>query len=158
MKTELVQAFQARIITASPNDLVVINYEMLMAEIEEAKEVFDPEDMGDYNRSMERANKLLNELSFNLDFSFEISKDLMSLYIFVSKKFIESSQQTNIQPLFTAQEVLGNLLVGWKEANKTEAQEMPMTKNAQQLYAGLTYGKGQLNETVYNDQSRGFKA
>lgn len=31
-------------------------------------------------------------------------------------------------------------------------------KNGQQVYAGLTYGKGTLNETVYQENTRGFKA
>ena len=158
MKTELVQEFQARIVTASQNDLVVINYEMLMAELDESIEIFDTSNMGPFKHSMERATRLLNELSFNLDFSFEIAKDLMSLYIFVNKKLIEASQKISIQPLFTAQDVLSTLLVGWREANKTELKTAPLIQNGQQLYAGLTYGKGSLNETVYIDQSRGFKA
>lgn len=158
MKTELVQEFQARIVTASQNNLVVINYEMLMAELKEAIEIFNTADMASFNHSMLRATKLLNELSFNLDFSFDISKDLMSLYIFVNKKLIEASQKLSIQPLFTAQDVLSTLLVGWREANKTEMQTEPLIQNGQQLYAGLTYGKESLNESVYVDQSRGFKA
>lgn len=158
MKTELVQEFQARIVTASQNDLVVINYEMLMAELEDAIEIFDTVNMAPFKHSMDRATKLLNELSFNLDFSYDISKDLMSLYIYVNKKLIEASQKISIQPLFTAQDVLSTLLVGWREANRTENKTATLIQNGQQLYAGLTYGKGFLNESVYIEQGRGFKA
>lgn len=158
MKTVLVKEFQQRIVSASQNDLLVINYEMLMAELDEAIEKFDLQDMAAYNTSMGRATKLLNELSQNLDFTYDISKDLMSLYIFVNKKFIEASTQNSVQPLHTAQDVLGTLLVGWKEANRTEDNDTPVIQNSQQLFAGLTYGKGSLNETVYQDQSRGFRA
>ena len=158
MKTELVKEFHQRIVSASQNDLVVINYEMLMAELDEAIEKFDLESMTAYNTAMTRATKLLNELSQNLDFAYEISKDLMSLYIFVNKKFIEASTENSVQPLHTAQDVLSSLLVGWKEANKTEANDTPVIQNSQQLYAGLTYGKDSLNETVYEHQGRGFKA
>lgn len=158
MKTALVKEFQQRIVSASQNDLVVINYEMLMAELDEAIEKFDVQDMTAYNTSMGRATKLLNELSQNLNFVYEISKDLMSLYIFVNKQFIEASTQGKVKPLHTAQDVLGSLLVGWKEANKTVAYDAPVIQNSQQLYAGLTYGKGTLNETVYEHQGRGFKA
>ena len=154
----MIQEFQARIVAASQNDLVVINYEMLMAELDEAVELFDESNMAPFNRAMEKATRLLNELSFNLDFQYEISKDLMSLYIFVNKKLIEASQKISIKPIHTAQEVLNALLVGWKEAAKKEAKDTPLVQNSQQVYAGLTYGKGQLNETVYSDRSRGFKA
>ncbi len=158
MKTELVKEFHQRIVSASQNDLVVINYEMLMAELDEAIEKFDKMNMTAYNTAMSRATKLLNELSQNLNFVYDISKDLMSLYIFVNKKFIEASTLNSVQPLFTAQDVLGSLLVGWKEANRTEVSEPPVIQNSQQLYAGLTYGKDSLNETVYENQGRGFRA
>ena len=160
MKADMVQAFQARIVTASQNDLVVINYEMLMAELDEAVELFDDKNLSAYYKSLEKATKMLNELSFSLDFDYEIAKELMSLYIFINKKLVEASQKKSVQPIFTAQDVLGSLLVGWKEATKQVVMgESPMIQNGQQLYAGLTYGKGQLNETVYNDSAgRGFRA
>ncbi len=160
MKADMVQAFQARIVTASQNDLVVINYEMLMAELDEAAELFDIGNLGPYFKSLEKATKMLNELSFSLDFEYEIAKELMSLYIFINKKLVEASQKKSVQPIFTAQDVLGSLLVGWKEATKQAAMgDSPMIQNGQQLYAGLTYGKGQLNETVYNNSAgRGFRA
>ena len=44
MKTHLVKAFQTRIVTASQNDLVIINYEMLMAELDDAIDKYDHED------------------------------------------------------------------------------------------------------------------
>lgn len=158
MKTELVKDFQQRIVSASKNDLVVINYEMVMAEIDEAIELHDMADKVNFSATMSRATKLLNELSLNLDFQYEISKDLMSLYIFVNKKFIEASAKYSVAPLKAAQDVLNTLLVGWKEISSVSAQEKPMIKNSQQVYAGLTYGKGTLNETVYNNDGRGFKA
>ena len=159
MRSALVQEFQARIVTASRSDLVVINYEMLMAELDEAIEFIEGGDNKRYHDCMSRARKLLNELMINLDFSYDISRELMSLYVYVNKRFIEASQVLNSAPLHTAQEILGTLLVGWKEANKSEDNEKaPLIQNGQQLYAGLTYGKGSLNETVYNQQGRGYRA
>lgn len=154
----MVQEFQARIVTASQNDLVVINYEMLLAELDEAVEFFGSEDLSAFSRSMKKAGKMLNELSYNLDFKYDISRDLMSLYIFVNRKIIEASQSTSVEPIFSAQAVLNSLLVGWKEAAREMVQDVPLIQNGQQLYAGLTYGKKHLNETVYNEGSRGFKA
>ena len=48
------------------------------------------------------------------------------------------------------------------EAEKISSEDTsaPIMENAQTIYAGLTYGKGSLNETYLNaqDYNRGFKA
>lgn len=129
-----------------------------MAELDDAIDKYDHEDHKGFAKSMNQATRLLRELSDNLDFRYEISKDLMSLYIFVNKKFIEASHSKSMKPLHVAKDVLSSLLLGWQEATKSEAQTAPLIQNSQQVYAGLTYGKGSLNETVYSDQTRGFKA
>lgn len=158
MNATLMKEFQTRIVTASANDLVLINYEMLMAELEDAICFHDMGDEKGFEKALKRATRLLRELSDNLDFQYEISRDLMSLYIFVNKKFIEASMNMTVQPLQSAADVLGTLLLGWQEANKQAIKTAPLVQNSQQVYAGLTYGKGQLNETVYNDRTRGYKA
>lgn len=158
MKKALIKDFQQRIVSAGKGDLVIINYEMLMAELDEALELHDMADKVNFDATMNRATKLLNELSMNLDFQYDISRDLMSLYIFISKQLIEATFHHTKEPIEVAQKLLATLLVGWQEANSQVTQDSPVIENSQQLYAGLTYGKGTLNETVYNDKSRGFKA
>jgi len=55
--------------------------------------------------------------------------------------------------------VLKKLLIGFEGVSK-EDHSGPMMRNTQQLYAGLTYGKGKLNETYIdlNSRNRGFTA
>lgn len=158
MNATLIKEFQNRIVTASQNDLVVINYEMLMAELDEAIGYYNDQDEKGFAKAMTQATRLLRELSDNLDFRYEISKDLMSLYIFVNKKFIDASMTNMVQPLYTAKDVLSSLLLGWREASAKEVTKGPLIQNSQQLYAGLTYGKGSLNETVYQESNRGYRA
>lgn len=159
MNAALAKEFQNRIVNASQSDLVVINYEMLMAELDEAVLKFESQDSDGFTHSMRQATKLLRELSMNLDFQYEIAKDLMSLYIFIEKRFIEASQKNSIRPIQSARDVLSVLLLGWQQAAKNEPMsKVPVIGNGQQVYAGLTYGKGTLNETVYEGGSRGFKA
>jgi len=59
--------------------------------------------------------------------------------------------------LESAVSVLQKLLTGFEGVSKEDTSG-PMMRNTQQLYAGLTYGKGTLNETYIdpNDRSRGF--
>lgn len=37
-------------------------------------------------------------------------------------------------------------------------QSLPSMKNTEKIYAGLTYGKNDLNEMVMSDKNRGFNA
>lgn len=158
MNAALAKEFQNRIVNASSSDLVIINYEMLMAELDEATLKFETGDELGFAKCMKQATRLLRELSDNLDFRYDISKDLMSLYIFINKKFIDASLKQSIRPIEAAKDVLNVLLLGWQEAAKADNNKGPLIKNGQQVYAGLTYGKGTLNETVYQDGTRGFKA
>jgi flagellar protein FliS len=158
MNAALAKEFQNRIVNASQSDLVIINYEMLMAELDDATIKFEESNHSGFELCMKQAKRLLRELSDNLDFQYEISRDLMSLYIFVDKKLVEASMKTSIRPIESAKEVLNVLLLGWQQAAKTEGKKGPVIQNGQQVYAGLTYGKGTLNESVYQDSARGFKA
>jgi flagellar protein FliS len=55
--------------------------------------------------------------------------------------------------------VIEKLRVGF-EGIKNQDMSGPVMQNVQQVYAGLTYGKGKLNETYLNaqDYNRGFNA
>jgi flagellar secretion chaperone FliS len=159
MNATLVKEFQGRIINATQQDLVVINYEMFLAEIDVAISEVNASDTKAYHKAVTMAHKLLRELSDNLDFQYEISRDLMSLYIYAGKKLIEASMNHQQEDLEEIKRIILVLLQGWKEAQaKVIPSQGIMIQNAQKVYAGLTYGKGSLNETVYQDVSRGFKA
>ncbi len=158
MKEESVKNFQNRIITASSSDLVVINYEMLMTEIDECM-FFD--EMGDevkFVQAIDRSRRILNELTNNLDFSYSIASELMSLYLFVNKKLLEARRKKNAEPLDKLQDVLGTLLVGWRGAGEKVAGEDLSYTNVDAVYAGLTYGPKSLREDILNVSMRGLKA
>lgn len=159
MNDTMVRDFQNKIVNASQADLLLINYEMLFVTIDEAIAAIDTDNQTDFNRIMAQANRLLRELTDNLDFRYDIAKELMSIYIFVSKQFIDASIAFNKEPIISAKNVLNTLYTGWVEARTKEVELKPIVKNGQKVYAGLTYGKGTLNEMVYDGTgTRGFKA
>ncbi len=153
MKKEAVQAFAARATQASRSELVVILYEMILAEIAEAKEAYEKGDLATFDKELKRAQKYMNELMVPLDFHYAITYDLMSLYLFVNKRIVTAVIKRNPISLDSAEAILRKLLLGFEGVSK-EDKSGPMMRNTQQLYAGLTYGKGKLNET-YIDPSNG---
>ncbi|PKM49674.1 MAG: hypothetical protein CVV02_15105 [Firmicutes bacterium HGW-Firmicutes-7] len=159
MNDTMVKDFQNKIVNAGKADLLLINYEMLFVTLDEAIQAIDGEQEGAFNKAMSQANRLLRELSDNLDFNYDISKDLMAIYIFVSKQLIDASIIFSKDPIISAKNVLNTLYTGWLKASETEDKQKPMIANGQKVYAGLTYGKGSLNEMVYDStSSRGFRA
>ncbi|MBE5966567.1 MAG: flagellar protein FliS [Lachnospiraceae bacterium] len=157
MQKEAIQAFTARITQASKSELIVILYEMILTEIKEAEEAFEREDLEAFDKDLKQAQKYLGELMAALDYRYKLAYNLSSLYQYVNKRIITAMIQRKPDSLESAVSVLQKLLTGFEGVSKEDTSG-PMMRNTQQLYAGLTYGKGTLNETYIdpNDRSRGF--
>lgn len=159
MKKEAIQSFAARITQASRSELVVIMYEMILAKIEEAEKSYSEKDLKNYDSELKGAQRYVSELMTALDYHYKISYDLLSLYLYTNKHIITAIIKQNPQTLHIAKEVMNKLLTGFEGVSKAD-KSGPMMRNTQQLYAGLTYGKGSLNETFIDpsNKNRGFIA
>lgn len=159
MNKETIQSFTARISQASKSELVVILYEMTLLRIKEAERFYQENDLLSFDKELKSAQKYVNELIAALDYRYEISYDLFSLYLYTNKHIITAIIRRNPLTLQYARSILEKLLKAFEEVSKTD-KSGPMMRNTQQLYAGLTYGKGTLNEVFIDpsNKSRGFIA
>ena len=159
MNKETIQFFTARITQASKSELVVILYEMALAQIEEAEKSYQENNLSNFDKELKSAQKYVSELMAALDYRYKISYDLLSLYLYTSKHIITAIVKQNPLTLQYAKTILTKLLSGFEVVSKADISG-PMMRNTQQLYAGLTYGKGALNETFIDpsNKSRGFIA
>ena len=152
----------AKIATANAIELVQISYEVAIETIKEAGEFLNKKDYTKFKLRIHKAQSFITDLIESLDLSYEISLELMQLYLFINKLLIQGHIQRKPEPLQQASNLLNTLLQGWQEVAVTQAQPIKKSvmENTQKLYAGLTYGKGILNESIIdnNYQSRGFKA
>jgi flagellar protein FliS len=159
MKREAIQVFATRVTQASKSELIVILYEMILTEIMEAKEAYEKGDLIVFDKELKKSQKYVNELINALDYKYPISYDLLNLYLYTNKRIITAIIKRNPVSLDSAISVLKKLLTGFEGVSK-EDKSGPMMRNTQQLYAGLTYGKGKLNETYIDpsNRNRGFIA
>jgi len=159
MKKEAIQGFAARVTQASKSELIVILYEMILEVIADARQAYDAGDLSAFDKELKKAQKFMNELITSLDYHYAISYDLLSLYLYTNKRIITSIIKRNPVSLDSAEVVISRLLTGFEGVSK-EDKSGPMMRNTQQLYAGLTYGRGKLNETFIDPGhgSRGFIA
>lgn len=159
MKKEDILSFTTRVTQASRSELIVILYEMTLTEIKEAKEAYALGDLDAFVKELKKAQKYVSELMSALNYQYAISYDLMSLYLYVSKRLVTAIIKRIPDSLDSAEVVLNKLLIGFEGISKAD-NSGPMMSNTQQVYAGLTYGKGTLNETFLDpsNKSRGFIA
>src|SRR5690625_997995 len=88
MTKEALQGYTARITQASKSELIVIIYELIISNTKEAIEAYNSNDLATFDKELKQAQIFLRELMVALDYSYQLSFDLLSLYIFVNKQFI----------------------------------------------------------------------
>lgn len=158
MESEKKKGYAARITQANRSELVVIIYELMLDSIQEAQENFVSGNLEMADRELKRAQGLLTEMRGSLDFQYEISVNLAALYRYVHEQLVHSIVRQKDVNLDSCQRVLRGLMTGFVEVAKQDHSE-PVMENVQQVYAGLTYGRGSLNEVAVDagQSGRGFR-
>lgn len=87
------------ILTASPEELVLMLYNGILRFIEEAKMAIEKKDFNKANNSILRAQDIITELMLTLDMNYEISKNLYSLYDYMKRRLIEANIKKDIKIL-----------------------------------------------------------
>lgn len=146
--------FIARISNASPIQLLVITYELVIVNIEDAK---ISNDDNAFEMHIKKAQDFLMQLMTSLDMAVPISNNLLSIYLYINKLLHECSFNKNIDLLDECLEMLSSLCESFITVSENN-DEASVLKTSQQIYAGLTYSNGFLNEFVVEDASRGYKA
>lgn len=140
----------ANIANASPVELLCITYEIFLDHIKEAIS-----NTSNRREQVAKAREVIAVLTENLDFSIPLSKQLFQTYVYVQKLLVSYNPQED--SLKQAYQCMEKLYKGYKQIAESETSKMPVMQNAQNVYAGMTYGKGYLNEVVVEESNRGFK-
>lgn len=159
MNNKLAKEYTGRIVQASATELIVIIYELIIKEIELAKEEFEDGNQEGFVRSLKSGQLFISHLMESLDYQYKMSYDLLGLYLYVNRNIVNAICKLNPKELKNSESIINKLKFGF-EAIKDEDKSGPVMANAQQVYAGLTYGKGKLNEVNVDpkDFNRGYKA
>ena len=160
MKAESVKIFTRRITSANKSEIIVIIYDIIEENLALAKKALAEGDRETYRNEIKQANSFVKELLVSLDMNYEVSKNLASLYIYVSRCLNFALVSGKKEEIEAARKVLRKLGESFREVAKTDRSE-PVMGNTQQIYAGITYGKGlSLDETLVtpNSEGRGFRA
>ncbi len=156
MKQEKIQEYTLRITQSNRTQLVVIIYELILAYTEEAKECHKAEDLDGFVEAIDKASGFIKELVGALDFQYDISRQLYSLYLY-SNRCLNSARRTKQTEELKGIEIV---IKGLKESFETIAKtdtSGPIMKNTQAVYEGFTYGKDSKNQVFQSEEgNRGF--
>ena len=160
MKAESVKIFTRRITSANKSEIIVIIYDIIEENLALAKKALAEGDGETYRNEIKQAISFVKELLVSLDMKYEVSKNLASLYIYVSRCLNFALVSGKKEEIEAAEKVLRKLGDSFREVAKTD-ESKPVMENTQRVYAGITYGRGlDLDETLVAPamESRGFRA
>ena len=160
MKAESVKIFTRRITSANKSEIIVIIYDIIEENLALAKKALAEGDREPYRNEIKQAISFVKELLVSLDMNYEVSKNLASLYIYVSRCLNFALVSGKKEEIEAAEKVLRKLGDSFREVAKTD-ESKPVMENTQRVYAGITYGRGlDLDETLVAPamESRGFRA
>lgn len=158
MTSEKKQEYTLKITNASATGIIVILYDLAIDYIKEAKACFDSGDHEEAKVQCTNAGRVLGDLIASLDFSYGISFQLFRIYEYISKEVSMAVIKNDPGALNEQVRLLSSLRESFEKLAEND-DTGPVMTNTQTVYAGLTYGKGTLNEsTSYTDESRGFRA
>lgn len=158
MRDELKKEFARRIAQANQISMITILYDMTLVYLEDAKEAMELQQKKGFVQEIHYAQDCLMELIGSLNMKYEPAPALYALYLYIHKELASAIISSAEEPLSQPVSILKRLRDAYLELEKTGSFE-PVMDNAQQIYAGLTYGKNSLVESVTQPAgNRGFLA
>lgn len=156
MKDELKKEFTRRIAQATPVSMITVLYDMTIVYLGEAKAFLAEKQAKKFVREIHHAQDCLMELLNSLDMKYEPAPALHELYLYMHGELAKAIVSSSAEPLEQPESILVRLRDAYLELEKTGSFE-PVMDNTQQIYAGLTYGKNSLIESLAQPvNNRGF--
>ena len=158
MDRDKISTFTLRISSSNGTGLIGILYEIYKEYETEAIEAMNRQDIAEATDKIKRCSNVVNHLKKDLNFRYDMSRDLYALYDYVQRALSKSIYKRNTEGILEAQQVMDGLGEAFlKVAAQDKSQ--PVMRNTQKVVAGYTYGRNSLNENIMGNQAnRGFWA
>lgn len=154
MTREKIQEYTRRISQANTTDMVVIIYDIALSYLDEASESIRKSDKVALNEAIIHVRKCINELIGSLHYDYSPAGELLKLYIYCSRQLVSVSRMDR-NALESIYSILSKLRDAYASIS-SENKNGPVMVNSESVYAGLTYGKGILNEDIVSTGNRGY--
>lgn len=140
MTKKEINEFSMRISQSNKTEIVVITYEIIINYLESAKEALKIDNKEEFVFNLKKSRQFVNQLSTALDFKYEISRELMSLYMFANDRILKSELRLKDVNIDDVIKMMSELREAFLEVCKFDTTKPAMT-GGETVYEGLTYGK-----------------
>lgn len=156
MTKEMKQIYTERITSANRSELIVVLYDIYSEYLSDAITALDSGDLETFRESVRKAEEVLVHLKSDLDFTYEISKELYAVYDYCHRKLSEALYKKDKNILNEANKLMNNLKGAFEDIAKADRSK-PIMQNAEKVVYGMTYGRSDVNSTLLKTgSSRGF--
>lgn len=156
MTRETKQIFTRRITQANSTQLVVILYDMTLTYLKDAADAYDIGCEEEFKKDMQCARNCISELRNSLNFSYDLSRTLFSIYAFADREIANDMSGVKTEHMTEIIQMFSKLREAYHTVSKEDTTQ-PLMENAQDVYAGFTYGRSDINESLlYSSAGRGF--
>lgn len=157
MDNQLKQEFTRRLSQCNAGGMIVITYDIFFAYLEDVKKSWNVQDREEYKNAIRKSQRTLDELIGALDMGYEIAQTLYPIYRYCKEELAKVMYENRLERLEVVEDIMRRLYTSFVKAAEQD-NSAPIMGNAQQVYAGMTYGRSSLNESLMNDDQRGFLA
>ncbi len=159
MDIELKHSFTRRVSQSNRTELIVLIYEIYFAYTAQALDELSKDrllfDRAAYRTAVQKAAEALGSLMEALDMSYELSWKLRSIYDYCRRQIYKAKSVERAEYIEESDKLMTAMMKAFTEVAKQDDSK-PLMQNAQTVYAGFTYGKGELNENYIQTENRGF--
>lgn len=158
MTDELKKEFTLKITQANSTELIVILYDMILVYIQEAGEFWGANNKEGYLQSIRKIRNCIGELMESLNLEYEMARNMYSLYVFFLKEIVKAEiKQEGYAYLEGVKPMIESLRNAYNQV-ALDNKSGPLMQNTQTVYAGLTYGRKDVNVNLEQLSNRGFRA
>ena len=157
MTREQIQEFTLKTTQANHSGLILILADMDRIYVEDALKAYDEGDIQGYNKNLELGRRTHNELMSALNPEDQMGRRVLKMLRYVYGCMNMSKIRQKPEELDSCLDVMERLQGIFLHLHSLDKEE-PVMKNTHKVYAGLTYGKGILTESLDNADysNRGF--
>ena len=155
MQKEQIQEFTSKITLSNRTGLTVVTYEILFAYLSDAKNALKEERWDDYKPSIRKALKCITELMETLNFTYDLSMELYRIYGYAKELLAKAMYKRSETEIMECETLLRMLYGSFVKVAETDKSPILM-QNTEQVYAGYTYGRKDVNSSLDINPSRGF--
>lgn len=109
---------QQSVLTMTPGQMLIAVYDELIKQLSIATIAFEKNDIAEINRSLQKAQRIINELRSTLNFDYEISKNLADIYNFFNRAIMNANVKKDPTDLKDVLQMVTELRDTFAEADK----------------------------------------